>query len=53
MACGARLGVVAGSGERKPVTILFTDVAGSTGTNHVVIPFDSSKGTAFYRLVVP
>jgi len=31
----------------------WTDVAGSTGTNHVVVPFDNSKGTAFYRLVVP
>jgi class 3 adenylate cyclase/tetratricopeptide (TPR) repeat protein len=29
MACGARLGVARGD-ERKPVTILFTDVAGST-----------------------
>jgi glucose/arabinose dehydrogenase len=31
----------------------WTDVVGSTGTNHVVVPFDNSKGTAFYRLVVP
>src|SRR5687767_7546346 len=30
MACGARLGRVFGSDERKPVSILFTDVAGST-----------------------
>src|SRR4051794_26918578 len=38
MACGARLGVVAGSGERKPVTILFTDVAGSTALGERLEP---------------
>ena len=30
MACGARLAAAFGSDERKPVSILFTDVAGST-----------------------
>ena len=38
MACGARLGGVAGSDERKPVTILFTDVAGSTALGERLEP---------------
>ncbi len=28
-------------------------VAGSTGTNHVVVPIDPSNGTVFYRLAAP
>jgi hypothetical protein len=28
-------------------------VAGSTATNHVVVPLDQSKGSVFYRLAVP
>jgi class 3 adenylate cyclase/tetratricopeptide (TPR) repeat protein len=37
MACGAPLGVVRGD-ERKPVTILFTDVAGSTALSERLEP---------------
>ena len=38
MACGARLGGFARSDERKPVTILFTDVAGSTALGERLEP---------------
>ena len=38
MGCGARLGRVLGSDERKPVSILFTDVAGSTSLGERLEP---------------
>ena len=38
MGCGARLGRVLGSEERKPVSILFTDVAGSTALGERLEP---------------
>ncbi len=38
MACGARLGGVSRSDERKPVTILFTDVADSTALGERIEP---------------
>ena len=38
MACGARLGGVSRSDERKPVTILFTDVADSTALGERLEP---------------
>jgi len=38
MACGARLGGISSSDERKPVTILFTDVAGSTALGERLEP---------------
>jgi hypothetical protein len=28
-------------------------VAGSTATNHVVVPIDPSNGSVFYRLAIP
>lgn len=35
------------------ITTNWFDVPGSTATNHVVVPLDSSNTSAFYRLVVP
>jgi len=35
------------------ITTNWVNVAGSTATNHVIIPIDRANGSAFYRLAAP
>src|SRR5215207_9521138 len=58
MACGARLGGGFGAEERKPVSILFTDVAGSTSlgerlepeaVRHVMLTYFEAASTVVER----